>query len=560
MIKVFAPTDRDFTTNGDAVIKATRAVVHKVDNGDYYLALEAPIDYVDYLKDNKIIVVDTPQGAQAFRAQAPIEVTRTKVKLKALHVYYDANNYLIADSYVVDKNCNDALEHLNAATDNTSPFNVSSNVTTIDSYRCVRTSLTEAISTVLSRWGGHLVRDNFDIQILDSIGADNGVTIQYKKNLKNITVSTDWSGVCTKLLPVGKDGILLPDLYVTAQTQYSIPFTKCVTFTQNIDQKDYPSEEAYIAALRADLLAQAQDYIRAAQYPARTYEVKAHVEKITDVGDVVEVIDDRLGVNLTAQVVSFEYDAILGQYSQINLGTIMPSLSKLMSNVTKEINTTVGRATQVIYTYIDNEIIPLTRLTGGELDLGGDANILGYISVKDSEGSVIGSIDQGGFKSLGRDLGDYIYIGSQTLLDSYTMNDAGTDDVISAPLYNLIRGIFAGVDIPAGYERGYKLTAQANTTGASNYASVRVNSTDLVTNRIAAYSTDGTLRGIITSHFYKESDIALTPIGNNKNGLKLRFRSSTGGGARFYNVTIHGYLIKSTTTPSTTTPADINLN
>lgn len=560
MIKVFAPTDRDFTTNGDAVIKATRAVVHKVDNGDYYLALEAPIDYVDYLKDNKIIVVDTPQGAQAFRAQAPIEVTRTKVKLKALHVYYDANNYLIADSYVVDKNCNDALEHLNAATDNTSPFTVSSNVTTIDSYRCIRTSLTEAISTVLSRWGGHLVRDNFDIQILNSIGADNGVTIQYKKNLKNITVSTDWSGVCTKLLPVGKDGILLPDLYVTAQTQYSIPFTKCVTFTQNIDQKDYPSEEAYIAALRADLLTQAQDYIRAAQYPARTYEVKAHVEKITDVGDVVEVIDDRLGVNLTAQVVSFEYDAILGQYSQINLGTITPSLSKLMSNVTKEINTTVGRTAQVIYTYIDNEIIPLSRITGGELKLGGNDNALGTISIKNAAGSVIGSIDNEGFKALGRDLGDYIYIGSQTLLDSHTMSATGTDDVLTVPGYNLINGIFAGVDIPTGYERGYKITAQANTTGASNYARLRVNSDSLVTNRIAAYSTDGTLRGIITSNFCKESDIPLESIGNNKTGLKLRCSSSPGGGARFYNITVHGYLIKSTTTPSTTTPADINLN
>lgn len=36
MIKIFSPNDTDFTTNGDAVIKASRAVVTKVDNGDYF--------------------------------------------------------------------------------------------------------------------------------------------------------------------------------------------------------------------------------------------------------------------------------------------------------------------------------------------------------------------------------------------------------------------------------------------------------------------------------------------------------------------------------------------
>ena len=158
MLRVFSPSDTDFTSNGDVVIQATLAVVHKVDNGDYFLELQCGLEYVDFVKSENIIVAPTPQGAQAFRIEN-VELTRTKISVKAWHKFYDSKNYLIADSYVVDKNCNDALDHLNSATDNESPFTTLSDVQTVASYRCVRKSLYEAINTVLERWGGHLVRD-----------------------------------------------------------------------------------------------------------------------------------------------------------------------------------------------------------------------------------------------------------------------------------------------------------------------------------------------------------------------------------------------------------------
>ena len=346
MIKVFSPTDTTFETNGDAVINATRAVVHKVDNGDFYLEIEAPIDYIDYFQANNIIVVPTPQGDQAFRLMAPFEITRKKIKAKAWHVYYDSNNYIIADSYVVDMNCNAALDHLNDATDNQSPFTTLSDVPTINSFRCVRKSLNEAVFTVLERWGGHLVRNNFDIQIRNVIGQDNGVTIQYKKNLKEIVVSEDWSGVCTKCLPVGKDGFILDELYLYSTTQYDIPYTKTVTFEQDINEDDYPDTDSYEAALREDLINQCTAYLEKAQYPSISYTLNANIEKITDVGDIVEVYDERLGVNIVAAVVSFDYDCILGQYTQVEFGSTGASLSNLTSNITSEINTKIQENNQ----------------------------------------------------------------------------------------------------------------------------------------------------------------------------------------------------------------------
>lgn len=345
MLRIFAPSDTDFTNNGDVVIVATLAVVHKQDNGDFYLELQCGLEYIDYVKPKNIIVANTPQGAQAFRIQQ-VETTRSKITAKAPHLFYDSENYLIADSYVVDKNCNDALDHLNNATDTVSPFTTLSDVQTVASFRCIRKSLYEAINTVLERWGGHLVRDNYNLQIRDTIGSDNGVTIQYRKNLKEISVSYDWSGVCTKLLPVGKDGFTTE--YIYSQVQYDIPYTKTLSFEQDINAEDYEDEDQYQAALRADLTAQAQKYLEVAQYPSINYTLNANMDMITDIGDTVVVFDERLGVDITTHVLSFEYDCILEKYTQIQFGTATATLSDLLSSVTNDIDKSIVENNQTL--------------------------------------------------------------------------------------------------------------------------------------------------------------------------------------------------------------------
>ena len=349
MIKVFTITDKIYSSNGDKVIQPTKAVVHKEDNGDFFLQIESPLIYDEWLKPNNILVAPTPQGEQAFRI-TNVEKTRTKIRFKAYHVFYDSQDYLIEDSYVVEKSCNDALDHLNSATSDTSPFTTTSNITTINSYRCVRKSLYEAIQVVLERWGGHLVRDNWSIQVKDTIGQDNGVTVRYAKNLKNITATYNWDDVVTKLLPVGKDGILLneldptADLYVESGTQYDIPYTKTVSFTQdNITEDDYKDEDtgeldedAYKQALINDLQVKATTYVNENSTPKVNYTLAANVEKVSDIGDRVEVIDEKLGINVLTNIISYDYDCILGKYTNIEFGNFTNTLSGLLNNISTQ--------------------------------------------------------------------------------------------------------------------------------------------------------------------------------------------------------------------------------
>ena len=349
MIKVFNATDKTYSSNGDAVIVATKARVKNQDNGDYYLELTCGTEYNEYLAANNILVVPTPQGEQAFRIR-DITKKNNRIELKAYHVFYDSQNYLIADSYAVNMTCNEALAHFNAATDTPSPFYMLSNITNVNTYRCVRTSLADCISTVIERWGGHLKRDNWNISILSQIGVDNGITIEYRKNLKELTATYDWSNVVTKLMPVGRDGILLDELYIYSELQYNIPYTKAVSFEQDIEEDDFKDEngdldeDAYNAALKADLAEQAQAYVNTYCYPTVNYTLKGNPEKVTDIGDIIEVKDERIGVSITTEVIAYEYDAIREKYVSLEFGNFGNSLNDLISNISSNTANTVDNA------------------------------------------------------------------------------------------------------------------------------------------------------------------------------------------------------------------------
>lgn len=367
MLKLFGQTDKAFNSNGDRVIHALRARIKKEDNGEFYLELETDLSYVNDLTEGRIIIAPTPQGEQPFRI-GNVTKTKNKITTKCLHVFFDSRNYLIADSYVVDKNCNDALDHLNNATEPVSEFTTISDVPIVNSYRCVRTSLYEAIQTVIERWGGHLDLSGFEIGIRQSIGQDNGVVVRYAKNLKDITVEENWDEVVTKLLPVGRDGLLLDGLYVESTKQYDLPYTKTVSFDQaHIDEENFKdaegnlNEEAFNQALIEDLHTQAIEYVEANSVPKVNYTLQANLEKVTDIGDTVQVIDERLGVTVTTHVISYVYDCILDKYIELEFGNFKKTLSNFASNIAQQTQEAIKESNDTLKVTLSDELTNSTN-------------------------------------------------------------------------------------------------------------------------------------------------------------------------------------------------------
>ena len=343
MITVYQPGTTNFTTNGDKILRPRKASVRKEDNGDYYLDLEDTVAAVDYYASGNLVRVDTPWGQQVFRMGNPKKTT-SKIKIRAQHLYFDAANYWIEDSYVVEKTTNDALDYLNTATDQPSPFTTLSDVDAVDSYRCVRTSLAAAIDTIMERWGGHLVRDNYSIEIRDIIGQDRGVVLSYAKNIQDMTIDEDWSKLATKIMPVGANGLLIPEKWLTYQPEdYDIPYTKVITFDQNdIKQEDYqnddgtPDVEAFEAALLDDLYDQANDYLQNNHVPTVNYSLSAYLKDISDVGDLIRVNHPRINIALQTNVIALEYDAIAERFTKVEFGNFRSNdLGSLVQNVSQ---------------------------------------------------------------------------------------------------------------------------------------------------------------------------------------------------------------------------------
>lgn len=372
MIKVYEESERLFNHNGLKILHPTKAEIYIEDNGDYYIDIESTIEDIDYLKEGMIIRANTRWGEQGFRLTNP-ERKNNKIFVKGYHLWKDSSKYVIADSNIVNKNLNDALDHINIACDTPTPFNTISDITRINSARIIRKSLEEAVAILIEKWGGHLYRDNWTIGIKETIGLDRGAVIRYGKNSKEIDAIENWDNVVTKMLPVGYDGITLPEVYIESEMQYDVPYTKVVKFDQDIDQDQYKDqegnldEEAYRNALITDLRQQATQYINENQYFKCNYKVKAHIDGIVDLGDVITVEHEKLGIRLNTNVIALKYDCIRDKYLEVEFGNFKNKLKNLVENIKVDTEKAITNANEVVKVTLRDDLNEATSKIWGTL-------------------------------------------------------------------------------------------------------------------------------------------------------------------------------------------------
>lgn len=346
MIRVYDATERLFNHNGNKILKPLFAEILKVDNGDYYIELEDTLENLEYYQKGMIIRTDTPWGVQGFRCDNPA-IKNNRIICKAWHLTYDAKNYIIKDSYAVEKNCNDALNHFNDNTDTESPLTVSSDISTLVSTRAVRQTLFEIFEVLVSidKYSGHWNRDNFNFSINANIGQDRGVVLAYNKNITDITVDEIWDNVCTKILPYTTDGetaILLDETYVDlGESLYDLPYTKVVKFDNVYEKDEFETEDAFLLATKDWLKEQANSYLTNNKVPQVNYSISSTIKDVSDVGDTIYVKHPKCKLDIRTNVISVRYDAIRGRYTKIEFG----NFKKEIKNLRDEISSSVGKET-----------------------------------------------------------------------------------------------------------------------------------------------------------------------------------------------------------------------
>lgn len=372
MITVHDRTATTFTTTGLGVLdrEIINPIVTEELGGEFSLTFTYPADgpAATHLVLENIVAAPVPglEQRQGFRISEVVTTIEGLLEVTAFHVFYDLAANLIADTYVVNKTAKGALTQILGAANTKHGFTAtSSDTVTRSSARLVRMPIAQALmdagedNTFAARWGGEITRDNWHIHHGPMRGANHGVVIRDRKNLTGFESAIDFSTVVTRILPVGYDGLLLPELYVDSPKlgDYVVPRIRVIRYGQvkAITDKDNPREgELPLDQAHAQLrrLAAAEFSAKHVDEPSASYKIRftdlsqtreyadlARLETV-EIGDTVTVRHTDLGIALTARVVAYEYNPLTLQYISVELGTV----ARKFTSVTRQVKTAISTA------------------------------------------------------------------------------------------------------------------------------------------------------------------------------------------------------------------------
>lgn len=338
MIKIFNSTDKNFSSMGDMIIEPISCIETKKKSlNGWYIKCEIPIKYKEYISKDKLIVIKTKSklNPQAFSID-DIEFTTNTMILTANHVAFRSEDYFLLDVRPTNLSVNATLNYINERTDNESPYNTYSDLTNVSTSYFIRKSLLEAWNIMQEKVGGEFDIDNYNISLLSHVGNDNGEVISYGNNLESFNVFEDWSAVCTKLYPVGKDGLMLPEKFIESDIQYEKPYTRTVHFESELEE-DEQSEENLIVELRNN----ANRYLAISKYPRVTYEIQSNINQDLEVGDIIHVKHPL--INLNTEVLEYEYDHCKNKITKLVFGNYVRDVKSKFNSIKEEVSTLIEK-------------------------------------------------------------------------------------------------------------------------------------------------------------------------------------------------------------------------
>ncbi|MGU9541164.1 phage tail spike protein [Bacillus cereus] len=361
MITLYKPNETDFTHNGIGILDNNiyEAEVEEILNGVYTLRFKYPLFAPHGLEidGQYLIKAPTPDGDQLFRVANP-HPTNGEVQVFCYHIFYDLVDNFLEDTNIVGKSGMGALDQVKGALQYPTKFDFYSDIENIANARLVRKNPVEFLldngqdNSFLNRWGGELLRDNFNVRMLARRGRDRGVVIQHKKDLLGYEADIDWQSPITKIMPQGANELLLPEKYVTSPlvNKYVNP---------KIRKIDFPEVKAKIGNAANDddalplpdalnklrVLSIAMFNNQHVDQPLATYKIKfqelSQTEEYKDLavlqrvymGDTVTVQHLDEGIDVKAKVVSYKYDPLNEEYTDITIGNYKESFTDVSNKV-----------------------------------------------------------------------------------------------------------------------------------------------------------------------------------------------------------------------------------
>lgn len=389
----------NFSTYGIGTLTDTISCeVTEERNGVYECVIKYPVTGVHFGEITKERIIkakpnDTskPQAFRIYRITTPLNGI---VKIYAQHISYDligipvpiCSTAPMMPQLLVDQLFESALipHNFTFKTEYTLPQRCE-----IAKPKNLRAVLGGSGGSVLDVWGGEFEWDNFEVLHHKERGANNGVVIEYGKNLTKLEQDSDISEIYTDLLPYAvstdEEGV---ESVVTLVEQ-TLPITKTTLKQKKILIKDFTdSFESGENIHHNELRLKAKDYIAnnplGVETPSLTIsfaalwkqpEYPAILERVS-LCDTVTVKHIDYGVSVEQKVIKTVYDSLLEKYISITLGAVKSNFINEVSNTKATMQTvtqTVDRMPTLVNAAINNATKLITGQKGGYVILNGDS-------------------------------------------------------------------------------------------------------------------------------------------------------------------------------------------
>ncbi|MGN0449913.1 MAG: phage tail spike protein [Ruminococcus sp.] len=371
-----------------ALSECTLCEVTEERNGAFECTLKYPVTgrLFSELKIERLIKAkpnDTSkeQLFRIYRITTPINGIFT---IYAQHISYDLSSIaeLMWSSAMISPSL--AMSRLFTKTATTHNFKCSTDFSSAKPFsvskpKSVRACLGGSEGSMLDLWGGEYEWDNFNVILHTKRGKDNGVVIEYGKNLTEMEQDNDFTDVYTDLLPYAVFADESTEKVITL-SEITLPIidnptrqkTLIKDFTEFFEDKASINENS----LRTKALSYIKENPLGVETPTLTVafeplwkqpEYSAILERVS-LCDTVTIRHSALGITAKSKVIKTVYDALAEKYISITLGSAKSNFVNTVGDIKielSEVKTKTEHFPLLINTAVKNATSLITGQNGG---------------------------------------------------------------------------------------------------------------------------------------------------------------------------------------------------
>lgn len=357
-MNIYLNTETDFIHNGLGFLTDILNVnVEDNLNGNYSLYFEYKLNgqLSEFIQNENIVKCKVSDGTNQLFIIKDINKTFNSIKVNCIHIFYLLLDNFLEDVAPTNLSGQSFFKWILDRTNYSHNFKAHSDISTIKSARYVRRNpvdvlLGDADNSMVNIFGGELKRDNFDIYFNKKVGNDNGVKLMVGKNITGINITVDTNSVCTRIMPQGFNGLLLPEKYVDSPliNTYPNPKIKKIEFNDiNYDPEDeeayhvledayealrVASNELFRSGIDKPIINVKVDWIELSK--TNEYKNYSNLEKVL-LGDTVKI--DLLGISYKTRVIKTVYNPLIDRIESFELGAPKANIGTSTNQVLKQV-------------------------------------------------------------------------------------------------------------------------------------------------------------------------------------------------------------------------------